>query len=65
MLFFSKGITPSLTQNPQPPVMFASIISVVSLSPTNAMCAGSVTPVSGCFWKYSMISSPHPGFFTE
>lgn len=65
MLFFSKGITPSLTQKPHPPVILASIISVVSLSPTNATCAGSVTPVSGCFLKYSMISWPHPGFFTE
>jgi len=47
--FCAKGITPSLTQNPQAPIKFAIITSVVSRSPTIASCDGDVTPVSGCF----------------
>lgn len=65
MLFFSRGMTPSLIQKPHPPIMLASIMSVVRRSPTTAICDVSVTPVSGCFLKYSMISAPHPGFLTE
>lgn len=63
MLFFSGATTPSLIQNPQPPIMLASIMSVVKRSPTTATCDGWETPVSGCLRKYSMISEPQPGFF--
>ena len=64
MLFCCSGMTPSLIQKPHPPIMLASIMSVVRRSPTTAMWEGSVTPVSGYFLKYSMISAPQPGFFT-
>lgn len=65
MLFCWSGTTPSRTQNPQPPIILASIMSVVSLSPTTATCEESVTPVSGCVRKYAIISDPQPGFLTE
>ncbi len=51
MLFWRIGTTPSLIQKPQPPIIFASIMSVVRRSPTTATCDGSVTPVSGCCRK--------------
>jgi hypothetical protein len=62
MLFFSAGTTPSLTQKPQAPIILASIMSVLNRSPTTAICEGCDTPVSGWLRKYSMISSPQPGF---
>lgn len=51
MLFWRIGTTPSRIQKPQPPIIFASIMSVVRRSPTTATCDGSVTPVSGCCRK--------------
>lgn len=40
MLFLLRGTTPSLTQKPQAPIMFAIMMSVVSRSPTIATWEG-------------------------
>lgn len=46
-----SSITPSLTQMPQEPIIFAIITSVNNLSPTTAIWSGLVTPESGALRK--------------
>lgn len=49
-------VTPSRTKIPYEPIIFASIMSVSSRSPTTAISAGDVTCASGSLRKYSKIS---------
>ena len=60
-----RPLTPSRTQNPWLPIMFAIMMSVDRRSPTIAIWSGRVTPESGCARKYASTSALHPGFLVE